>query len=89
MLTENYVSYETAKLLKEKGFIQPEICQCQIYKPKGGYEITEDVIYAPTQALAVKWLRKAHNILVIPDYDYECTDKSYCYKISENQNESQ
>jgi len=81
MILEDYVSYETAKLLKEKGFVQPEICQCKIYIPKGGYEITEDDIYAPTQALAMKWLRVVHNLLVIPDYDYECTDKSYCYKI--------
>lgn len=65
-ITEDFVSYETANLLKEKGFIQPEICQCQIYGPKGGYEITEDVIYAPTQALAMKWLWKEHKLHVEP-----------------------
>ena len=29
----------------------------------------------------MKWLRETHSILLIADYDYECTDKSYCYKI--------
>ena len=37
MITEDYVSFETAKLLKEKGFDEP----CQYFydnkKPKSGY----------------------------------------------------
>ena len=36
---------------------------------------------APSLQMAMKWLREVHNILLIPDYDYECTDKSWCYKI--------
>ena len=27
------------------------------------------------------WLKDVHHILVIVDYEYECTDKSYYYKI--------
>ena len=31
--------------------------------------------------MAMKWLREVHSILVVIDYNYECTSKSYCYKI--------
>ena len=94
MITEDYVSFETAKLLKEKGFDEP--CEC-FYDTENNdpsivngwmvisnseLEKREFVCYsAPTLQMAMKWLRETHNVLVIPDYDYECTDKSYCYKI--------
>lgn len=35
----------------------------------------------PTFQMAIKWLREMHSILVVIDYNYECTSKSYCYKI--------
>lgn len=35
----------------------------------------------PTLWVAMKWLRELHNVLIISDYDYECTDNPYCYKI--------
>lgn len=86
MITENYVSFETAKLLKEKGLPQ--------YKKEDGfagikYNEDGDLTSAPyanhyraiTQEMAVKWLLEAYKILVVVDYDYECTDTSYCYKI--------
>lgn len=52
-IQEDYVSFETAKLLKEKGFDEP----CMYYS-------TEEAVYIrkPTQALAIKWLRIKHNI---------------------------
>lgn len=94
MITEDYVSFEIAKLLKEKGFDEP--CEC-LYDTENNdvsivngwmntsnseLEEREFVCYsAPTLQMAMKWLRETHNVLVIPDYDYECTDKSYCYKI--------
>ena len=85
MITEDYVSFETAKLLKEKGFDEVK-CQNSphfAYNKDGQFSGPSwDTEYkTPTLQMAMKWLRDAHNVLVIPDYDYECTDKSYCYKI--------
>ena len=39
--------------------------------------------YYPTPSLwdVMIWLKDVHHILVIVDYEYECTDKSYYYKI--------
>ena len=117
MIKEDYVSFETAKLLKEKGFKEwCSHCYCTDVRHNGesisfdeeldlkdeGREseieyidggcldnfgcsnedyVDENVYAAPTLALAMKWLREVHNILLIPDYDYECTNKSWCYKI--------
>lgn len=86
MITEDYVSFEIAKLLKEKGFDEATYHD---YSEKGGRWFEEVLvchnsqggIACPTLQMAIKWLREVHNVLVIPDYDYECTDKSYCYKI--------
>lgn len=88
-ITEDYVSYETAKLLKEKGFdediarVVNEECEIDYlgsFQPSLAY-LHHTWYRCPTLQMAMKWLRKVHNVLVIPDYDYECTDKSYCYKI--------
>lgn len=74
MVTEDYVSFETAMLLKEKGFNErtnmPHIDDYQRL-----------VCYIPTLQMATKWLQKALNILVIPNYEYECDDTPWCYKI--------
>ena len=82
MITEDYVSFETAKLLKEKGFDENTNCQY----PVGGiyigevseYNITdrsrnpEKYIPAPTIQMAMKWLREKHNlhIGVLITYQY-------------------
>ena len=90
MITEDYVSCNIAKLLKEKGF--DENCAALYHLRTGeiiqqgvGYVFNnsqwENFVSAPTLQMVMKWLRETHNVLVIPDYDYECTDKSYCYKI--------
>jgi hypothetical protein len=82
MITEDYVSFEVAKLLKEKGF--DESCG-QIYDGEGnlninncGYinEESPDEYFhslAPTHQLAMKWLREEHNIFIVIEphmYDY-------------------
>lgn len=66
MITEDYCSFEVAKLLKEKGFDEKS---CHMW-----YNIRKDVGYylssvgvknhlpAPTLQMAMKWLRKIHNI---------------------------
>lgn len=91
-ITEDYVSFELAKLLKEKGFNQEcftryaiERCTERYYDDyrerklswtiepreliipdiyKECYEILGDTISAPTQQMAMKWLREKHNISV-------------------------
>ena len=77
MITEDFVSYEVAKLLKEKGFNEP--CECA-YSAEGQYLLscykgiadrrikndeTLDFSYsstAPTHEMAMAWLRKMYNI---------------------------
>ena len=74
MITEDYVSFETAKLLKEKGFEQ----ECHTAYFNGtrvdytmfGFCIGDDFVYAPTLQMAMKWLRKVHNLHCIVDYDF-------------------
>lgn len=74
MITEDYVSFETAKLLKEKGFNVP----CNCYGTYNGVNLTyrlcitdkytnwnkhtdELIISCPTLQMAMKWLRTIHN----------------------------
>jgi len=76
MIVEDYVSFETAKLLKEKGFDEP--CHCLWNNPHGTpynsidcmmttYEdIDPEVVHhwylCPTLQMAIKWLREKHLI---------------------------
>ena len=71
-ITEDYVSYEVAKLLKEKGF--NEYCPESYFMmdktlKKSGFSEWEKVneIKAPTQSRAMKWLREVHNIDIVID----------------------
>ena len=89
-IIEDYCSFETSKLLKEKGFDAP----CKNY-----YSLyTEDVkhnlqkkygakknwnsfalaISRPSQSLVMKWLREVHNLVIEP-YRTAC---GYLYTIS-------
>ena len=79
MITEDYVSFETAKLLKEKGFDEP--CNNRYYETHFGFDLGLDPGYtnshwedwyknmgvrnysAPTLQMAMKWLR-VHNIFI-------------------------
>lgn len=98
MITEDYVSFEIAKLLKEKGFDEAtnryynaQCCQIRTVSDTFMWHwnneefmkrvLMEGAIAIPTLQMAMKWLREVHNILVVIDYNYECTSKSYCYKI--------
>ena len=83
MITEDYVSFEIAKLLEEKGFD----CECHGYFwiAKDGdaildYSYSEmdsnaDRLYysAPTLQMAMKWLREIHNLYISiePNHDKE------------------
>ena len=77
MMQEVYVSFETAKLLKEKGFNTPLITFYLINKEKneGAFQTTafsDDVVdnssefycLAPTLQMAMKWLLKKYNIFI-------------------------
>ena len=72
MITEDYVSYEIAKLLNEKGF------NGEFHKHYWGYEkgrefLTEGSFNpeydypAPTLQMAMKWLREEHNYHIMID----------------------
>lgn len=83
MITEDYVSFETAKLLKEKGFDEP--CECLYDTENNNVSIVngwmnisnseleerEFVCYsAPTLQMAMKWLREVHGLHCHIDYDF-------------------
>ena len=71
MITEDYVSFETSKLLKEKGF--NEKCRAfytvwfdeEVEGPKEdeaeNWNIEPRYFSAPTLQMAMKWLREVHN----------------------------
>lgn len=80
MITEDYVSFETAKLLKEKGFD----CPCKVWYSEytsqffrgekytiiefdGHNRFNENykfLCYAPTLQMAMKWLREVHHYYI-------------------------
>lgn len=66
MIIEDFVSFELAKLLKEKGFNQ--LCYTH-YSHDGqnvyyNYQTPYDGINMPTLQMAMKWLREVHNLYV-------------------------
>ena len=68
-ITEDYVSSEVAKLLREKGFDQncaTYYLDGQVWRHYYGEVIPKgkQIYAAPTQTVAMKWLRKEHNILL-------------------------
>lgn len=79
-ITEDYVSFETAKLLKEKGFDEPCV---YVYRHNSSEDIwdadKEDIAcQKPTLQMAMKWLREVHNLCIEP-YRTAC---GYLYTIS-------
>jgi len=80
-ITEDYVSFETAKLLKEKGFDEKTI-----YHYTTGDTLQHNIAYnqyknsemgnacsAPTIQMAMKWLREVHGLFISignDDLDY-------------------
>ena len=82
MITEDYVSFETSKLLKEKGFDT----ECdylyvdgELVRARGGacnwnngetlFTDYKNECSAPTLQMAMKWLRKEHGLHCHSDYD--------------------
>ena len=72
MIEESYVSFDTARMLKEAGF--DEVCSWAYYRAYNWCLIHErnsklclGYYSRPTQALAARWLREVHNIDVMVD----------------------
>lgn len=83
MITEDYCSYEVAKLLKEKGFEgDGGDCECHMFYHEmtdrimpimeiGLISDYDNVYFAPTHQTAMKWLREKHDILTVVSITYE------------------
>lgn len=92
-MTEEFVTLETAKLLKEKGFKEDVFTFYEAECVEGDLELFEsyevenfntrpDRFSAPTQSLAQKWLRETQNIHICV-YNCAC---GYGYEISKADN---
>ena len=91
MITEDYVSFATAQLLKEKGFDGKDTEDCfAFYKENGEIDFLqtfgdiadynpENSVLCPTLQMAMKWLRETHkwSIQVFPVFD----TLKWCYDI--------
>lgn len=74
-IMEDYVSFEVAQLLKEKGFDEP--CYMSYWlRAKDSIELTHleqngnkysDCICAPSLQMAMKWLREVHQLHISVD----------------------
>lgn len=91
MITEQYVSFETARLLKEAGFREKTKTH---YSNRG--EVWETAMPAdynddfncntcnrPTQQLAARWLREVHGIIVDVTFCPPKQEKNYKFFIGE------
>ena len=64
MIEEQFVSFDTAKLLKDAGFE----ADCDFIMDDDGKRL-----YRPTQSLAARWLREVHGIHVMIHPYYDCS----------------
>ena len=88
MIKEAYVSFEVAKLLKEKGFNYP--CRA-VYSPKGivthylkeevrAYDLKGHKKLCPTHQMAIKWLREVYHIEISITFGFPFIDGKQQYK---------
>ena len=71
MITEDYVSFETAKLLKEKGFDIQGYASIKVfggntYEVNGEWITPKEDTIIPTLQMAMKWLRENFNMDPVP-----------------------
>jgi len=84
MITEDFVSFETAKLLKEKGFdvwgdgsfgvatkIWKEYSPSGILNDCSMCSPSRKAFPAPTLQMTMKWLREVHNLEIYPYHNYD------------------
>ena len=89
MVTEDYVSFETAKLLKEKGFegechLSEVITETKHNDGSKWITETETEIKIPTIQVATKWLRKEKKLYInvwADPKDFENDDFSTVYRM--------
>lgn len=91
MITEDYVSFEIAKLLKEKGFDEatngyyPIVGKAKESFHKGAaYRwnyFSDRGIAAPTLQMATKWLREVHHLEIYLEHDAIQEDNNWWYQI--------
>jgi len=88
MITEDYISFETAKLLKEKGFNEEcNSAYCFVRRDsedKGEWDVyynpmlfSDVSIMRPTLQMAMKWLREVHNLDIIAPPQFDNTKWTY------------
>lgn len=73
MITEDYVSFEVAKLLKEKGFNERSYgsyTEDSVFQEGyGKWNSTPIYIAAPTLQMAMRWLREVHKTFISIIYE--------------------
>ena len=76
MITEDYVSFEVAKLLKEKGFDIPYnsrgvYINGVLLNPGDGYRLNyeDEIINVCSLQMAMKWLREVHKMYIYVAHD--------------------
>lgn len=87
MIEESYVSFDTAKMLKEAGF--DEVCSWAYYRAykclihERNSKLCSGYYSCPTQALAARWLRKDHKLHVFAkrSCDYSLLEHRWSYWI--------
>ena len=100
MITEDYVSFEVAKLLKERGFYEPtcgfyhdDYIGTLIVSSPSNHNGSINSIAAPSQGHAMKWLREKYNIIIcIEPHSYNTFDNKtssyiFTYWTDDNYNE--
>lgn len=89
-IKEDYVSFEVAKLLKNKGFGEKSFA---IYDDKGNFidelyrfdgQFIINSILAPTSQMALKWLREIHKIYISINVNIYKLDNTPRYYIKIN-----
>ena len=96
MVKESYVDFDTAKLLKEKGFDEecrgffhtafesPRLSTWNIDRKNSDYK---ECVSSPTYQMVMAWLRAKHNIMVeiyLPheyEHEEEIWDGKYCFEL--------
>lgn len=91
MVRESYCSFEVAKLLKEKGFIESCYGRYSIRSKEFHFDCTKvynngsNFMYsAPTHQMAMAWLREVYNICITIYPDKENGYEAVLYNIKDD-----
>ena len=93
MIAEDYVSFEIAKLLKEKGFNEPTYHDYDEKERRWFEEVlvchnSEGGIACPTIQMTMKWLREIHGVFIainiVPNTTITMEQRYYFFKLYKN-----